>query len=247
MATIGYAKPPKDDSTVVIANIDVRSLRSLPDGDRRYYMVYEVFYDEREVQIYRGDGEDALELVEFKELYPLKSMTQVTAPTLMDGELVSYINMPIDLYLKLPGGGSSEARPSQRHFVKVLFEIYSLDSWEINRYQGYGILSVELAPGCYAKKVQVHKPKQSLSQQIRDYFIGGNYHIKNKKGFAFETNRDEHHEANFYNRIVEFSCEIDLSVSVCRFSSGIKQSKRKEHQDALIKREVLKNKVDLQN
>ena len=166
---------------------------------------------------------------------------------MIDDELMAVISIPIDLYLKARYKGELETKKISRHCIKVLFEVFSLDSWDINRYQGYGILNVDLLPGMADRRVQIMKPKRSSFQKIKEYFIGGNYYIKNKKSFVFEENDEEHGELNLYNRIVEFNCELDTSYSVCQFNTMIKSLKKKEHHETIIRKEVMKNKLDLQS
>lgn len=206
-----------------------------------------MFYDETAFEVYQGDTEEDFDLETFKELFPLRSTSQITAPALLDDDLVAVIEMPVDIHLKARYQADKDRKANSRHTIKLLFEVFSIDNWDINRYQGFGVLSVDLASGKADRRVQIMRPRRSMYQRFKEFFIGGNYYIKNKKSFVFEENNEENGELNLYNRILEFECELEVGVSVCQFSAKIKNVKRKEHQEMVIRKEVLKNKVNLQS
>lgn len=62
-------------------------------------------------------------------------------------------------------------------FVKwptILFEVFSLDSWQRHRIEGYGYCQLADMPGHTCVEIDTWRPRgESSSDEVRRFFIGG--------------------------------------------------------------------------
>ena len=155
---------------------------------------------------------------------------------LIEDKLVAAVSLPINLYLQSYQDEPQDNKEKTR--IKVLFELRSFDGWEINRYEGFGILSIDPKTTHQTKTVILQKPIQSLFQRMKEYFIGGNYSIKDKRDLVY-NNPAEVSSVSFYNRILKYSCDLKVRVSTCVFSQGDKEKNRNDYNERMIKERVM--------
>merc|ERR1712079_670012 len=63
----------------------------------------------------------------------------------------------------------------------ILFEISSLDSWNVFRIEGYGNTKLISRTGCRTIKIDTWRPKGNFLEELRRYFIGTGISIRDKK------------------------------------------------------------------
>ena len=232
---MGFTRPPDEDKQVLMISIDLDTLVNLKEPDRHYYLSFEVFFDDAIWEISRGEYDEGLSEEEFVQLYPLKSTTQMIKPMVVNEQLMAAVSMPVNLYLQAYRNNYGD---KEQRRIKVLFELRSFDSWEINRYEGFGVLSVDPRTMHASKTVIIQKPMQSLFQRVKEFFIGGNYSIKDRWDFVYSF-PDCVSSVSFYNRTLTYSCDLKLRVSTCIFSLENKEKNRSEYNEQLIKERVM--------
>jgi len=54
----------------------------------------------------------------------------------------------------------------------LLLEIFSLDWWDLNRIEGYGVMQLPICAGSHSLNAATWRPKGSIADELRRYFLG---------------------------------------------------------------------------
>lgn len=84
---------------------------------------------------------------------------------------VAHVSYPIEVHLLCDAASCiNPAGPSQ---PTLFFSVFSRDSWDRHRSEGYSYLDLPLKPGCADHNVSCWKPNGDVQQEESDFFLGG--------------------------------------------------------------------------
>ena len=130
---------------------------------------------------------------------------------------VGRLGVPIELSL-CSGEPLGEIKPP-----KLYFKVWSIDSMDRQRIQGYGCLVLPTTAGPRNYTIQTWKPKQHFQSQLTSYFLGGSPDL-----IEFNFNELENVESNnHYGFQTQTSGSVSFSLN-CILRSRLKMLTRRE-------------------
>jgi hypothetical protein len=216
---------------------------SIPKGEsKRYYVNYETLISKDNVQPDYEAFKSEITREEFDECFPTSSTTQTSKPYFSKKNKLNIANFSFPVEFQLIEKhleSETDTDESKPNIMAFLFEIFSLDDSNINRYEGHGVYYLPLKSGHYSEEIQINREVQSTFDEIKRYFIGGISTIKNKRDFVLRKENATSIQ-NFSNRILVNSGVLSIRFNVCEFSESIKQTNKEIHLQNKIKDRVAK-------
>ncbi|XP_046570750.1 Meckel syndrome type 1 protein-like [Haliotis rubra] len=130
---------------------------------------------------------------------PLSWVTQTCSSKVEGIDNVAHFSFPFSFELFYKNESVKQEDKDQiPNFPIVLVEVLSLDSWHRFRTEGYTYLQVPCKPGAYHETSHCWRPVgQSISAQLRRFFIGGSPELEDPTYAAVPSTFDGSHLSKF--------------------------------------------------
>ena len=218
---------------------------SMPvDDSKRFYVTYELFIKNKDIVLDYESFKHDLTKDEFEECFPVSSTTQTSRPyfSRTRNTSIASFSFPVEFQLakkRRMANDEGESAQVLEDEVAFLFEVFSLDSSNINRYEGHSVLHLPLKPGHFSKSLNVTREIQSTFDEVKRYLVGGISTIKNKQDFVFKPQNSGSIQ-NYSRKVLVNTGTLDVRLNICHFSEEIKKINRDFNRQQKIKERVAK-------
>lgn len=244
MIGIGFKNLP--ESALEQFNISGEILKlSMPKEDcKRFYVTYELFIKNKDIVLDYESFKHQLTADEFQQCFPVSSTTQTSRPyfSRSRNQSIASFSFPLDFQLIKRMAVTNEETESDQtpsDEVAFLFEVFSLDGSNINRYEGHSVMYLPLKPGHYTKSLHINREILSTFDEIKRYFVGGISTIKNKQDFVFKPHISNSIQ-NYSRKVLVNAGVLDVRLNICHFSEETKKIHRELNRQQKIKERVAK-------
>ena len=236
---IGFDNPLSHQKIYHI-NLDVLYLKNFIDINYNFFINYEIFYNPEIWEYYYPESVENLSKDDFHSLYPLKSSIQISKPFITKkNKTQANFSFPIDIFMILKKKLNEEEILKNENKISILFEIYGLDKSDISHYRGFSILRIPLNSGFFEKTEVVLNTVKNFIENLKDYFFGSNYGIKDRYGFVFGNNKYmQNYSLHHYEKV----CDLAFRINVLSFCEEFKKNNRKLKQKKKIQKRFIESK-----
>lgn len=231
--------PPNDRFLLTIAGEIV--YYSVPNNEKkRYYLTTELIINNDKFEINYEKFKHEMSVDEYLDCFPMSATSQVSK-SMFSSKKKAYLagfNFPINFELISNFAMKwEELDTQQNHDLIMFFEVFSIDSSNVNRFEGFGSCRVPVEPGHYELEVKICREMMSGFEELKRELIGCFSPIGNKQHLIKMQEQGEFAQ-NYSNSVLVGSGLLLLRLNVCVFADAIKKLGRLIYERTKIANEI---------
>lgn len=233
----GFEETPLNNATQMMILGEISHLTVPIEESKRYYVNYEVFWRGTEWEVDTSRFGTTMTFGEFCDCFPLSSTTTVCKPVRIGTREYAIVgfNMPIEFHFIT---NHSEKDYRDNTIVKqpiMYFEVFSLDNYDVNRYEGRCMIELPTAAGTVDLELNVMRETGGFWQELKRDLIGCFSPIRDKEDWLRRSSSIARNDSAIF---LTRTSKLKLKLSTSLFNGETRRVAKALHDSAIVAAQV---------